>query len=133
MSNVPLYLTDEESVLVGWLKDIMTSSWVIRNLTEQWLIEVGLSPASQVAHAPMPVSTIAQSSLAVQEIQAEAIPQKGTEAYRKQPTEGAPHLRKKVKASYHHKSQQGGESSKSHLLKSKEQARAAGEAQTPYP
>ncbi|RWW32368.1 hypothetical protein GW17_00002975 [Ensete ventricosum] len=69
----------------------------------------------------MPVSTIAQSSPEVQEIQAEAIPQKGTEAYGKQPTEGAPHLQKKVKASYHHKSRQGGESSKSHLSKSKEQ------------
>ncbi|RWV88755.1 hypothetical protein BHE74_00038911 [Ensete ventricosum] len=44
---MPPYLTDKEFVLVGWLKDILSSSQAIRNLIELWLNEAGLSPASQ--------------------------------------------------------------------------------------
>ncbi|RZR88165.1 hypothetical protein BHM03_00015677 [Ensete ventricosum] len=50
ISNVPPNLSDEESILVGRLKDILSASRAIRNLIEEWLVEVGLNPASRGMH-----------------------------------------------------------------------------------
>ncbi|RWW34445.1 hypothetical protein GW17_00000774 [Ensete ventricosum] len=47
INNVPPYLTNEESVQVGRLRDILPSSRAITNLTEQWLIEAGISSVSR--------------------------------------------------------------------------------------
>ncbi|RWV78369.1 hypothetical protein GW17_00060680, partial [Ensete ventricosum] len=47
ISNVPPNLSDEETNLIGQLKDILSASQAIRSLTEEWLIEAGLSPASR--------------------------------------------------------------------------------------
>ncbi|RWW60843.1 hypothetical protein BHE74_00032132 [Ensete ventricosum] len=47
VSNVPPNLSDEESILVGRLKGILFASRAIRNLTEEWLVEAGLNPASR--------------------------------------------------------------------------------------
>ncbi|RWW86747.1 hypothetical protein BHE74_00004471, partial [Ensete ventricosum] len=47
MSNVPLYLTDEESALVGRLKRILSTSQVTRDMIELWLVEASLSPTSR--------------------------------------------------------------------------------------
>ncbi|RWV77083.1 hypothetical protein GW17_00062145 [Ensete ventricosum] len=49
INNAPPYLTDEDSILVGRLNDILSSSRMIRNLTEQWLVKAGLSPAPREA------------------------------------------------------------------------------------
>ncbi|RZR82871.1 hypothetical protein BHM03_00009399 [Ensete ventricosum] len=46
VSNVPPNLSDEKTNLIGRLKGIMSISRAIRSLTEEWLVEVGLSPAS---------------------------------------------------------------------------------------
>ncbi|RZR77223.1 hypothetical protein BHM03_00002235 [Ensete ventricosum] len=44
IGNVPPYLSKEESVLVGRLKGILSSSRAIKEMTELWLVEAGLSP-----------------------------------------------------------------------------------------
>ncbi|RZS27997.1 hypothetical protein BHM03_00061545, partial [Ensete ventricosum] len=46
ISNVPPNLSDEETNVVEQLKGILSASRAIRNLTEEWLVEAGLSPAS---------------------------------------------------------------------------------------
>ncbi|RRT41844.1 hypothetical protein B296_00046381 [Ensete ventricosum] len=46
IGNVPPYLS-EESVLVGRLKEILSSLCVIKEMIELWLVEAGLSPASR--------------------------------------------------------------------------------------
>ncbi|RRT34509.1 hypothetical protein B296_00058718 [Ensete ventricosum] len=48
IGNASPYLSEEESVLVGRLKEILSSSRAIKEMTELWLVEVGLSPASRV-------------------------------------------------------------------------------------
>ncbi|RZR76740.1 hypothetical protein BHM03_00001620 [Ensete ventricosum] len=45
ISNVPPYLSEEESILVGRLKGIVCSSRAIKEVTKLWLVEAGLSPA----------------------------------------------------------------------------------------
>ncbi|RWW70174.1 hypothetical protein BHE74_00022161 [Ensete ventricosum] len=50
ISNIPCNLSDEESILVGQLKGILSASRAIRNLTEEWLVKAGLSPTSHVTH-----------------------------------------------------------------------------------
>ncbi|RWW13433.1 hypothetical protein GW17_00022845 [Ensete ventricosum] len=50
ISNIPRNLSDEESILVGQLKGILSASRAIRNLTEEWLVKAGLSPTSHVTH-----------------------------------------------------------------------------------
>ncbi|KAJ8480481.1 hypothetical protein OPV22_024208 [Ensete ventricosum] len=45
--NAPPYLSEEEAVLVGRLKGILSSSCAIKEMTELWLVEAGLSPASK--------------------------------------------------------------------------------------
>ncbi|RWW80057.1 hypothetical protein BHE74_00011631 [Ensete ventricosum] len=55
VSNVPPNLSDEESILVGQLKDILSTSQAIRNLTEEWLVEAGLSPAPAISKDKGPV------------------------------------------------------------------------------
>ncbi|RWW06760.1 hypothetical protein GW17_00029879 [Ensete ventricosum] len=47
IGNVLPYLSEEESILVGRLKEILSSSCAIKEMTELWLVEVGLSPASR--------------------------------------------------------------------------------------
>ncbi|RRT74192.1 hypothetical protein B296_00013643 [Ensete ventricosum] len=47
IGNVPLYLSEEESVLVGRLKGILSSYCAIKEMTELWLVEAGLSLASR--------------------------------------------------------------------------------------
>ncbi|RWW85524.1 hypothetical protein BHE74_00005779, partial [Ensete ventricosum] len=47
VSNVPPNLSDEESNLVKRLKGILFPSRAIRSLTEEWLVEASLSPASR--------------------------------------------------------------------------------------
>ncbi|RWW67724.1 hypothetical protein BHE74_00024821 [Ensete ventricosum] len=47
IGNVPPYLSEEESVLVGRLKEILSSSCAIKEMTELWLVEAGLNPASR--------------------------------------------------------------------------------------
>ncbi|RRT64748.1 hypothetical protein B296_00011702 [Ensete ventricosum] len=51
ISNVPPNLSDEEMNLVERLKGMMSASWAIRSLTEEWLVEAGLSPASRADRA----------------------------------------------------------------------------------
>ncbi|RRT77296.1 hypothetical protein B296_00005875 [Ensete ventricosum] len=40
-------LNYEKSKLVGILRDIISSSWAIKDMTEAWLVEAGLNPAPQ--------------------------------------------------------------------------------------
>ncbi|RZS21103.1 hypothetical protein BHM03_00053688, partial [Ensete ventricosum] len=47
IGNASPYLSEEEIVLVGRLKGILSSSRAIKEMTELWLVEVGLSPASR--------------------------------------------------------------------------------------
>ncbi|KAJ8510847.1 hypothetical protein OPV22_001281 [Ensete ventricosum] len=47
IGNAPPYLSEEEAVLVGRLKGILSSSCAIKEMTELWLVEAGLSPASK--------------------------------------------------------------------------------------
>ncbi|RWV93080.1 hypothetical protein GW17_00044486 [Ensete ventricosum] len=47
IGNASPYLSEEESVLVGRLKGILSSSCAIKEMTELWLVEVGLGPASR--------------------------------------------------------------------------------------
>ncbi|RRT76473.1 hypothetical protein B296_00006356 [Ensete ventricosum] len=47
ISNVPPKLSDEETNVVEQLKGILSASRTIRNLTEEWLVEAGLSPSSR--------------------------------------------------------------------------------------
>ncbi|RWV81869.1 hypothetical protein GW17_00056672 [Ensete ventricosum] len=47
IGNAYPYLSEEESVLVGRLKEILSSSCAIKEMTELWLVEAGLSPASR--------------------------------------------------------------------------------------
>ncbi|RRT79594.1 hypothetical protein B296_00005179 [Ensete ventricosum] len=46
VSNVPPNLSDEETNLIRRLKGILSTSRAIRSLTEEWLVEASLSPAS---------------------------------------------------------------------------------------
>ncbi|RWW67587.1 hypothetical protein BHE74_00024960 [Ensete ventricosum] len=47
IGNVPPYVSEEESVLVGRLKGILSSLYAIKEMTELWLVEAGLSPTSK--------------------------------------------------------------------------------------
>ncbi|RZS17029.1 hypothetical protein BHM03_00049124, partial [Ensete ventricosum] len=47
IGNAPPYLSEEETVLVGRLKGILSSSRAIKEMTELWLVEAGLSPTSR--------------------------------------------------------------------------------------
>ncbi|RRT33034.1 hypothetical protein B296_00050854, partial [Ensete ventricosum] len=47
IGNASPYLSEEEFVLVGRLKGILSSSCAIKKMTELWLVEAGLSPASR--------------------------------------------------------------------------------------
>ncbi|RRT31509.1 hypothetical protein B296_00047580 [Ensete ventricosum] len=47
IGNAPPFLSEEETVLVGRLKGIISSSRVIKEMAELWLVEAGLSPASR--------------------------------------------------------------------------------------
>ncbi|RRT51931.1 hypothetical protein B296_00047701 [Ensete ventricosum] len=44
ISNVASYLSEEDPILVGRLKGILSSSRAIREMIELWLVDVGLSP-----------------------------------------------------------------------------------------
>ncbi|RRT33084.1 hypothetical protein B296_00049083 [Ensete ventricosum] len=48
IGNASPYLSEEETVLVGRLKRILSSSRVIKEMAELWLVEVGLCPASRM-------------------------------------------------------------------------------------
>ncbi|RWW42416.1 hypothetical protein BHE74_00052068 [Ensete ventricosum] len=52
IGNAPPYLSEEETILVGRLKRILSSSRAIKEMAELWLVETGLSPASRVAGRP---------------------------------------------------------------------------------
>ena len=45
INNVPPFLSFEEAERVGCLREILSSSQAIRGTSEEWLVEVGLSPA----------------------------------------------------------------------------------------
>ncbi|RRT62182.1 hypothetical protein B296_00005149 [Ensete ventricosum] len=47
IGNASPYLSKEESVLVGRLKGILSSSRVIKEMIKLWLVEAGLSPTSR--------------------------------------------------------------------------------------
>ncbi|RWW59148.1 hypothetical protein BHE74_00033937 [Ensete ventricosum] len=47
IGNAPPYLSEDETVLVGRLKGILSSSRAIKEMAELWLVEAGLSPASR--------------------------------------------------------------------------------------
>ncbi|RZR97488.1 hypothetical protein BHM03_00026686 [Ensete ventricosum] len=47
IGNASSYLFEEETVLVDRLKGILSSSRAIKEMTELWLVEVGLSPTSK--------------------------------------------------------------------------------------
>ncbi|RWV77865.1 hypothetical protein GW17_00061252, partial [Ensete ventricosum] len=47
IGNTSPYLSKEEFVLVGILKGILSSSCAIKEMTELWLVDAGLSPASR--------------------------------------------------------------------------------------
>ncbi|RZS23332.1 hypothetical protein BHM03_00056245 [Ensete ventricosum] len=47
IGNAPPYLSEEETILVGRLKGILSSSRAIKEMTELWLVEAGLSPTSR--------------------------------------------------------------------------------------
>ncbi|RZR76962.1 hypothetical protein BHM03_00001888 [Ensete ventricosum] len=148
-SNVPPYLGDTESSQVGRLKGILSSSRVIRTMTEQWLVEVGLSPASRgtslyprpppphvrgggpSSAAPAQPAVIPSSPLKVQEIRPEETTQKITECSRKRLPETTLGPRKKAKVTGRHKSHHEVESSKNQAVKGKESTSPVDEASTP--
>ncbi|RWW77681.1 hypothetical protein BHE74_00014135 [Ensete ventricosum] len=47
ISNIPPLLSEEEFVMVNRLKGILLLSRVTQDMTEMWLVEAGLSPASR--------------------------------------------------------------------------------------
>ncbi|RRT49617.1 hypothetical protein B296_00005726 [Ensete ventricosum] len=47
IGNAPLYLSEEEFVLVNGLKGIIFSSRAIKEMTKLWLVKAGLSPVSR--------------------------------------------------------------------------------------
>ncbi|RRT33585.1 hypothetical protein B296_00051225 [Ensete ventricosum] len=47
INNASPYLSEEETILVERLKEILSSSRAIKEMTELWLVEAGLSPASR--------------------------------------------------------------------------------------
>ncbi|RRT31912.1 hypothetical protein B296_00054504, partial [Ensete ventricosum] len=47
IGNASPYLSEEETVLVSKLKGIISSSRAIKEMTELWLVEAGLSPTSR--------------------------------------------------------------------------------------
>ncbi|KAJ8506621.1 hypothetical protein OPV22_007507 [Ensete ventricosum] len=47
LATPPPYLSEEEAVLVGRLKGILSSSCAFKEMIELWLVEAGLSPASK--------------------------------------------------------------------------------------
>ncbi|RRT32744.1 hypothetical protein B296_00049245, partial [Ensete ventricosum] len=47
IGNTFPYLSEEETVLIGRLKGILSSSHAIKEMTELWLVEAGFSPASR--------------------------------------------------------------------------------------
>ncbi|RRT85074.1 hypothetical protein B296_00003490 [Ensete ventricosum] len=47
IGNASPYLSEEEIILVGKLKEILFSSCAIKEITELWLVDAGLSPASR--------------------------------------------------------------------------------------
>ncbi|RRT67712.1 hypothetical protein B296_00028758 [Ensete ventricosum] len=47
IGNAPPYLSEEEFVLVGRLKGILSISCTIKEMIELWLVEAGLNPASR--------------------------------------------------------------------------------------
>ncbi|RRT31194.1 hypothetical protein B296_00059034, partial [Ensete ventricosum] len=47
IGNASPYLSEEETILVGRLKGILSSSLAIKEMVELWLVEAGLSPASR--------------------------------------------------------------------------------------
>ncbi|RWW88123.1 hypothetical protein BHE74_00003020, partial [Ensete ventricosum] len=47
IGNIPPYLSEEESVLVGRLKGILSSSRATKEMIELWLVEAGLSSTSR--------------------------------------------------------------------------------------
>ncbi|RWW37499.1 hypothetical protein BHE74_00057365 [Ensete ventricosum] len=47
IGNTSPYLSEEETVLVGRLKGILSSSRAIKEMAELWLVEAGLRPASR--------------------------------------------------------------------------------------
>ncbi|RWW57457.1 hypothetical protein BHE74_00035764 [Ensete ventricosum] len=47
IGNASPYLSEEEFVLIGRLKGILSSSCAIKEMTELWLVKAGLSPASR--------------------------------------------------------------------------------------
>ncbi|RZS15945.1 hypothetical protein BHM03_00047871 [Ensete ventricosum] len=47
IDNASLNLSEEEFVLVGRLKGILSSSCAIKEMTDFWLVKTGLSPASR--------------------------------------------------------------------------------------
>ncbi|RRT31145.1 hypothetical protein B296_00056559, partial [Ensete ventricosum] len=47
IGNAPPYLSEEETILVGRLKGILSSSRMIKEMAELWLVEASLSPASR--------------------------------------------------------------------------------------
>ncbi|RWW54038.1 hypothetical protein BHE74_00039408 [Ensete ventricosum] len=68
ISNVPPNLSDEETNVVEQLKGILSASRAIRNLTEEWLVEVSLSPASRAPPPPSISPAESGSASDVQEI-----------------------------------------------------------------
>ncbi|RWW61984.1 hypothetical protein BHE74_00030906, partial [Ensete ventricosum] len=54
IGNAPPYLSEEETVLVGRLKGILSSSRAIKEMVELWLVEVGLSPTSRATSGKVP-------------------------------------------------------------------------------
>ncbi|RWW18408.1 hypothetical protein GW17_00017612 [Ensete ventricosum] len=71
INNVPSYLSEEESILVGRLKEIFSSSRAVREMTELWLVEVGLSPASRAAELEKEVEKLkAKRDEAIQQLEA---------------------------------------------------------------
>ncbi|RRT69005.1 hypothetical protein B296_00021605 [Ensete ventricosum] len=50
ISNVPPLLSEEESIMVNRLRGILPLSQAIQDMTEKWLVEAGLSPASPGIH-----------------------------------------------------------------------------------
>ncbi|RWW62668.1 hypothetical protein BHE74_00030192 [Ensete ventricosum] len=51
IDNASPYLSEEESVLVGRLKGILSSSHVIKEMTELWLVEAAGEPIGELSNA----------------------------------------------------------------------------------
>ncbi|RWW62847.1 hypothetical protein BHE74_00030005 [Ensete ventricosum] len=145
IGNVPPYLSKEESVLVGRLKGILSSSRAIKEMTELWLVEAGLSPTPRdrmdlddlrgmlkMSGEKAPVARSAASTQRIGGVPPTEVPKSSSKrpSGSPVPSDDPSWRHKKVKIlSRRHKSRRGEEGSRSHS-KGKEPAEPVEEPET---